>query len=372
LEDLTASTGAPLAAAGSPVVGFENLAYSFREVFFLGTDQHIYHFWAPPGVPWAVEDLTAATGAPLAAGPLTAFENDFWGFREVFYAGTDQHVYHFWASPGVAWCVEDLTGATGAPPAAAGSVLSGFENNVWGFREVFYTGTNQHVYHFWAPPGVPWGVEDLTASTAAPSAAAGSALSGFENSRWDFRELFYLGTDQHVYHFWAQPGVPWAVEDLTGPSGAPLAAVGSALSGFENALWDIRELFYLGTDQHVHHFWSAPGAPWGVEDLTGSTGAPLPAADSALSGFENNLLDLRELFYLGTDRHVNHFWSVPGQPWGAEDLTSSTGAPPAAAGGALASWAEAGLAPPSQLATAQLTNLTHPDLSPNFEVGDTF
>ncbi|HZS56133.1 MAG TPA: hypothetical protein VFA65_17150 [Bryobacteraceae bacterium] len=61
---------------------------------------------------------------------------------------------------------------------------------------------------------------------------------------------------------------------MTGSTGAPLAAAGSALSGFENTPWDLRELFYLGTDQHAYHFWSAPGQPWGVEDVTGSVAPP--------------------------------------------------------------------------------------------------
>jgi hypothetical protein len=43
---------------------------------------------------------------------------------------------------------------------------------------------------------------------------------------------------------------------------------------------------------------------------------------------------------------------------------------PAIGGGPLASWADAGLS--TAAATVQLTNLTHPDISPNFQVGDTF
>ena len=82
---------------------------------------------------------------------------------------------------------------------------------------------------------MPWYVEDLTGPSGAPLAAAGSALSGFENNAWGFREPFYLGTDQHVYHFWAPPGVPWAVEDLAGPTGAPLAAAGSGLAAWAEA-----------------------------------------------------------------------------------------------------------------------------------------
>ncbi len=99
------------------------------------------------------------------------------------------------------WSSEDLTASAGAPLAAAANSLAGFEDNPWNLREVFYVGTDQHLYHLWSPPGQSWGVEDLTGSSGAPLAAAGSTLSTFENDHWDFRELFYLGTDQHVYHF---------------------------------------------------------------------------------------------------------------------------------------------------------------------------
>ena len=76
------------------------------------------------------------------------------------------------------------------------------------------------------------------------------------------QQVFYIGTDQHVHHFFAAPGTSWAVEDLTTATHSVLVATGSSLTSFQDVLnGNTQQVFYVGTDQHVHHFFASPGVP---------------------------------------------------------------------------------------------------------------
>ena len=62
------------------------------------------------------------------------------GYLEVFYRGTDDHIYHRWQQPS-GWSAETLMGG--------GALDVGMEAKADGRLEVFYTGTDNKNRHTW-------------------------------------------------------------------------------------------------------------------------------------------------------------------------------------------------------------------------------
>src|SRR6266852_4346231 len=71
-------------------------------------------------------------------------------------------------------------------------------------------------------------------------------------------EVFYIGTDQHVHEFWNSAGV-WHAADLTAVAGGPNASLGSTIAAQINTIASTDEVFYIGTDRHVHQLWNSAG-----------------------------------------------------------------------------------------------------------------
>jgi len=95
-------------------------------------------------------------------------------YEHVIYVGLDNHVHELIYTG--QWRHNDLTtAAKGAPPAAPGSALAGYQtsnNN----EHVIFKGANNHVYEL-VYTG-QWACNDLTtAAKGAPPAAPGSALA---------------------------------------------------------------------------------------------------------------------------------------------------------------------------------------------------
>ena len=335
-EDLTAETGAPPAALGSGLSAFADVSASNQDVFFVGTNQHLYQLFSNPGVAWYSADLTAITGAPVAAPGtgLSAFEDVAHGNQDLFYIAANQHVYQLFSDPGVTWYPVDLTTTIGAPAASPETSLSAFEDVEHGNQDVFYIAANQHVYQLFSNPGVTWYPVDLTATTDAPAAAPGSGLGAFADVSAGNQDVFYVGTDQHIHQLFSNPGVTWYTADLTAAASATPAASGTGLSAFADLSAGNQDVFYVGTDQHVHQLFSDPGVAWYPEDLTSIAGAVPATSGTGLSAFADPTYGNQDVFYVGTDQHVHQFFSNPGVTWYVGDVTGG-----AAANSALSSFA---------------------------------
>jgi hypothetical protein len=161
--DLTAQTGAPSAASPSALT---SLLYPGNEdhVEYIGSDQHVHQFWY--NGTWHTTDLTAQTGAPNAASPGALTSLLYNGNQDhVEFIDSVGHVQELWYN-GSTWQFTDLTAETGAPLAASPSALTSllFPGNE---DHVEYIGIDQHVHEFWYN-GSQWETTDLTAQTGAP------------------------------------------------------------------------------------------------------------------------------------------------------------------------------------------------------------
>ena len=108
----------------------------------------------PPSGSWNVNDLTAATNAQTAAGIPNGYvftANGVSGMH-VVYRGTDGHIYELYWQNGD-WNVNDLTAATNAPAAAGdpNGYMFTADNGVSGMHVVYPSPDGQIDELYWAP-----------------------------------------------------------------------------------------------------------------------------------------------------------------------------------------------------------------------------
>jgi hypothetical protein len=202
LNDLTAATGAPSAGADA-LAGYIFESEGTEHVIYVGPGGHIFElWWTRQG--WHFSDLTAATGsAAFGGGTLDGYMFSSQGTQHVIYKGVAGHVHELW-SDGYGWHANDLTAATGAPNAAGGTIAAyAFESQAT--EHVIYAGVDRHLYELWWDNR--WHVGDLTTATGAP-AAAGATLAGYVSEAEGTEHVVYGSSiDAHIHELWWGPRV---------------------------------------------------------------------------------------------------------------------------------------------------------------------
>jgi hypothetical protein len=268
--------------SGKQIVIGQN-ADSRLEVFYVGTNNDLYHRWqlTPNGLIWSAE-----TRFPSDSAQQIAVGRNADGRLEIFYVGTNNDLYHNWqVAPNGGWA-----GETRFPGDSAKQVAVG--NNADGRLEIFYVGTNNDLYHNWqvAPNGA-WAGETRFPSDSAQQIAVGRNADGR-------LEIFYVGTNNDLYHNWqvALNG-NWAGETRFPSDSAQQIAVGRNADGR-------LEIFYVGTNNDLYHNWQvAPNGGWAGETRFPNNSAKQVAVGANASG-------ALEIFYVGTNNDLYHNWQV--------------------------------------------------------------
>jgi len=287
-----------------------------RLVFYLDSNSHLHALFAPNGSGWTDVDITVTDQIPVATGALTSFVDDYDDVWVDYLEDNNQIcelVITGISSSGFTGGEFVPTSVSGAPLPASASQLTGLVDSNDNYIHVFYEGTNANVYEFYhSGPGYPPPTitfDDPTSFAKAPVAAYGSGLTSYIDltSSIHYMHVNYLGTNQNVYELLWDGGTKWYSNDLTSLAGAPVAASGSALTGFIDSTTQYMHVFYLGTNQNVYELVYSGGAIWISYDVTSTAGAPVAASGSALTGF-NKLVDVGDwgvhVMYLGTNGHV--------------------------------------------------------------------
>ncbi len=188
------------------------------------------------------------------SGSALASHADSGGSR-VYCIDGNNHVREFgWL--GAWWIASDLTSTTGAPAAAAGSALASHDS---GGSRVYFTDADNHVHELASLPS-GWNTTDLTSTTGAPAAAAGSALASHADSGGS--RVYFTDGNNHVHEFgWLATG--WIASDLTSTTGAPAAAAGSALASHD---FSGSRVYCIDANDHVRELASLPSG-WNTTDL---------------------------------------------------------------------------------------------------------
>jgi Peptidase A4 family len=318
-NDLTALTGAPLAGAASSLDGYATTFNRQQHINYIGADNHVHELWYDSA--WHHNDLTAAAGAPNAAPgtALSGYESAFNNQQHVNYIGIDNHIHELWYDS--AWHHNDLTGVAHAPNAATVAALDGYVTTFNNQQHVNYLAGNNHVMELWFDS--TWHVNDLTAAAGAANfpAAGGASIDGYQTSFNNQQHVNYIGLDGHVHELWFDSA--WHHNDLTAAAGAPPALAGSAIDGYATGFNRQQHVNYTAVDNHVHELWF--DSAWHHNDLTQQAAlvaaTPNTLAGSALAGYSTEFNNQQHVIYIGTDNDVHELFF--GGQWQPNDLTQS-------------------------------------------------
>src|ERR1700733_7011597 len=105
---------------------------------------------------------------------------------------------------------------------------------------------------------------------------------------------------------------------IAGHAQAPLR-----LTSLFDTFYNTPDLFWLGTDQHVHL--SYYNGNWQTTDATLAAGALAAVPESALTSLYDPINRTPDVFYVDTNQHVR-ILGFTGL-WGTTDMTTDAGAP---------------------------------------------
>lgn len=338
-----------LLEVGDPLEGnpdFGDYAYSLNGFTYHLQDLALLPYFGAPTAAsfenrytFQGENLTTCNNS--FAGSLAANMDTYDKNLQLYNLGRDNNNYYDsrllvdqYTFNGTNWSLTDVGGNAGVPPASLGAPIVSYNNTIYGATEAFYLTTdaqgNQDVEQLW---GAGWSPTNLTHIGNAQPAAVGSGMSGFIDLSADLDNVFYQGTDQHVHVLTWSPNKSWG-ED-TSIAGQQVAAWGSALSGHLTGFTE--EIFYLTPNQHVYELWrwSKNFDGWHHDDVTALSGSINAEPSSPLVGFYDSHAGVDAVFYIGTDGDV-HELLFSGGKWSNIDMTATTGARKPAAGSQLA------------------------------------
>lgn len=309
VSDLSGLVAAPTPVSGSPITDHVNTIANDDEVFYFDTNQHLDSFWWDGNI-WHISDITGAAGAPAAdaGSAVTGHINTRGNTDEVFYLCAGGHLCGpWWTSTDWQWHSADITILAGCcVPIMQGSALSSHFDSVGNVDVVFYQLPDQRIISNWWDG--TWHATDVTTSAGAPLGAAGTSLSSHDNTVANSNEVYFIASDGHLDELWWQP-YQWHTSDVTAITGAPLPAPGSQVVSFMNTLDSFDEVFYVGSDQHIYLlWWDGSNWTWHFADLTAAAGAPLAAPGTALNSHFNTVANTEEVYYIGTDQHIKELW----------------------------------------------------------------
>jgi hypothetical protein len=197
-NDLTAATGAPLALSFGNPVGYAFNAQATQHVVFRTRDDRVGELrWDSSG--WHYNDLiTAAGGAPSPTMFIRAgYVFDAQGTQHVVYLAGGQIIELWWDNNG--WHHNDLTAATGAP---AGDLPYGYVFDAQGTQHVIYSAQAGHLIELWWDSS-GWHHNDLTvaADGAPPSVGLGRPI-GYAFDAQRTQHVIYKTSDDHIGELW--------------------------------------------------------------------------------------------------------------------------------------------------------------------------
>jgi hypothetical protein len=234
----------------------------------------------------------ARAGTPV----LAINEDEINNSLNVFYASAAVHdtleeIYVPGSGPNPSG-FKRVTGLSGRPSLASPSFAISYDDYILGHPQVIYLAQSAqgtpYIEQLWNTSMTPL---DLTSSAHAQPPAEGTTLVGYDDECAGTDNVFFVGSDQHIHHLYYKNKHGWVSEDVTKLSG------GGKVEGIEIAGHEAlasEEVFYLEADGHVHELWRwsscrhEPGFDgWHHTDVTlaNANGAPAALSGSPLTSF---------------------------------------------------------------------------------------
>lgn len=262
--DLTQMANAPDPATFTPLVVY--LANGVH-LNFIGKNNHVYEILMGSG--FRSYDLTQLAGAPNAGvTPLAGYATPFNGQQHVDFIGDDGHVHELWYDG--AWHHNDLTEAAEAPLARTSSgSLDGYITSNNRQQHVNFIGEDNHVHELWYDSA--WHHNDLTQATGAPPALPWSSLDGYETAFNSQQHVDFIDSNYHLHELYYSGG--WHHSDLTQLlGGVPPWYEGTPLAGYVTSFDNRQHINFIDNDYHVQELWY--DTAWHQTDLSAAAGVP--------------------------------------------------------------------------------------------------
>jgi hypothetical protein len=277
-------------------------------VNYIDSSGHVHELYIHPGASWVDNDLTVLSSSATTAAPSSALDGYWIGSdnsQHVNYIDSNNHVHELYFHPGASWVDNDLTVlSSSATTAAPGSALDGYWIGSDNSQHVNFIDGSGHVHELYIHPGASWVDNDLSSLAINPdkqTAAPGSALDGYWIGSDNSQHVNFIDGSGHVHELYIHPGASWVDNDLFGlatNSDKKPAVPGSALDGYWIGSDNSQHVNFIERGGHVHELYIHPGASWVDNDLTGFSGGPLAASGSALDGYWDGSQN---------SQHVNYF-----------------------------------------------------------------
>ncbi|AUX45860.1 uncharacterized protein SOCE26_073560 [Sorangium cellulosum] len=310
--DLSAGTGAPLAA--SDPFGYVR-ADGVSAVLYRSSDGHIRELTlnTSAGTPWQKWDLSAGTGAALAVGKPFGYVRRDAVSAVVYRSAGDNHIREL-ALTGSGWQAGDLSAGTGAPAAASDPVAYIRHDGV---NAVVYRSGDNHIRELTldTAAGTPWQKWDLTAGTGAPL-AAGTPFA-YIRSDGVSAVVYRSSGDNHIREL-ALTSSGWQHWDLSAGTGAPAAASDPVAYIRHDGVTVVT--YRSSGDNHIREL-TLSNLGWLDWDLSAGTGAPAAAGTPAAYKRADNVSAI--LFRSSSDSHIREL-ALTSSGWEDWDLTVSS------------------------------------------------
>ena len=314
-----------MAAAGSALASL-TLSDGSTHTFYFDSNYHLCQLYWTSASGWVTQDLTASTNWTVAASSSSlagVVLSD--GSIRIAYLSVSRHV-NLMSGNGSSSSNEDVTAETGNANIASGNAVAITGAAYGSVMHMFYIGTNQHVYHMgW---NGSWVNEDLTAATGNTLSGSAGAVAAMVMNDGSLH-VNYIGTDNHVYHlsccFPTLSASGWVNQDLSAMAGSAVAAANTSIVLHGNSYGSPFHIYYMAGNQHVYHAWWNSASGWGSQDLTAATDNTLAATNTKLTVNLSDADGIIRLHYLGANQHVYELY-FGGSSWGNADLMVLSGA----------------------------------------------
>lgn len=161
---------------------------------------------------WKHVDLTASAGAPVAAGDPVGYVWESDKSEHVVYCGEDGHIHKLWRLVQGDWQHADLTAESGATVAAENCELMGY---VWegdSSQHIIYLGEDGHIHELWGRltgKCSGWTHIDLMVEAKGAPESASNAM-GYAWEEDSSQHVVYLGADGNAHKLWGKMKDDWS------------------------------------------------------------------------------------------------------------------------------------------------------------------
>jgi len=309
----TASCLSPQDAAGDPH-GYTVDSQGLHNVVYRGTDNHIYELWRNQTSIGSSRLSTAAGASTAASDPMAYFVPSL-GTHNVIYRGTDSRIHDLWWTATTPVSNANITNGSPAPTGRPWGFVAPFMSR----HVVQFRGTDNNLYESsW------WNGAVSTRSITSGTQTASADPFGHSTDAYNSVVGYYRTSTGNLYElYWSTPGGPVGVGNLTASSGAPAPATAAQAWAYMSS-GNVQNVLFRGVDSNIHWLSYTTGTPTRRQ----VTGTVAPTASSDPVGWVAN--NYHHVFYRASG--TNDLWEYwitfnPLPRFGANNITAKTLAP---------------------------------------------